>query len=179
MITLRYFLAALAVFFVSLPGLCARPHKTAITISPFHLTQPIVEVTGEFAMTRDIGMAAIVGIGSYDGASFFEIGGQYNYYIIGNFNHGMQLGAELLYAHLSDGFRLGDDKVNWAGQGLAVSPFLGYKFAANYGLTLNIQGGVSLVVARASVESSYDGTTDSASNSTVGPLLNINVGWSF
>ncbi len=175
----RYFLAACAALLFSSSALLARQHKTAITISPLHLLNPVVEFTGEFAMSRDIGVAAIAGLGSFKGFTVFEIGGQYNYYLVGNFNHGMQIGAELLYVHLSKDAIDGDDEISGVGRGLGISPLLGYKYAAGFGLTFNIQAGPSLALIQADAERASDGATGSASGSEVGLLLNINIGWSF
>lgn len=75
----------------------------SVTISPLHLLTPVVEVTGEFAPLRKIGVAGILGVGSIavedafgEQSSFtvFEVGAQGNYYVIGDFDHGMQLGLK-------------------------------------------------------------------------------------
>jgi hypothetical protein len=98
-----------------------------------------------------------------------ELGAQACYYVLGDFRHGMQLGAELLYLHLSDAH------VSIDGEGVAVGPFVGYKFTADVGFTFDTQLGVEYVGARAMSSA----TGGSASGSRYIPLLNINVGWSF
>jgi len=70
---------------------------TTITISPLHLALPVVELMGEFSLQPKISLAAIGGIGSYMDFSIVELGGQFNYYLIGDFDQGMQGGVELLY----------------------------------------------------------------------------------
>ncbi len=155
-------------------GRAAVEHAVSLTFSPIHLILPVFEVTGEFAVAPKISLAAILGVGSVssDGisATVFEVGGQFAYYLVGNFDHGMQLGAEVLYLGLS-----GDD-VETSGTtavGLAVGPFVGYKLATDFGFTFMAQLGVEYVVARAESSSS------SSSEKSFIPLLNLNIGWSF
>jgi hypothetical protein len=90
--------------------------------------------------------------------------------VLGDFRHGMQLGAELLYLHLSDA------NLSVSGEGLAVGPFVGYKYTADVGFTFDTQLGVEHIGARAQGNA---GSTAPASDSTNILLLNINVGWSF
>jgi hypothetical protein len=182
--TMHYFRYALitAVLFYGLlfPVYAQRaPHNVSLTISPLHLIGPIVELTGEFKMEDDIGVAAVVGVGSLEGFSVFEVGGQFNYYVIGSFQHGMQLGAEMLYISLSDDYRNTDVDISAVGRGLAVGPYLGYKVAAGFGLTFNLQAGVYASLMKASAEDDMSGARASASGSSGGLLLNLNLGWSF
>lgn len=171
-------------------------HDVSITFSPLHLFLPMVEVTGEYAISNKIGVAGIVGIGSvpvktttfssstngglattetttHYGA--WELGAHFNYYLVGNFDHGMQLGAEAMYLHVSSE----GQNVNTvaAASGLAIGPYIGYKIATHVGFTFEANGGVQYVAARASAT---NGTaSSSASGSSIIPLLNLNVGWSF
>ena len=146
----------------------------SLTISPLHLFLPVVEVTGEARVHDNVGIALIAGAGKYSdpnvtgiSASVWEAGGQVRVYVIGDFRHGMQLGGELLYLHLSD------TSISATGQGLALGPFLGYKFMIDAGFTVDVQLGFEYVTARAS------SGTATAGGKTVIPLLNANVGWSF
>jgi len=149
----------------------------ALTISPLHLVFPIVELTGELRVDDHVGVAVIGGVGKYTdknrdlSATVFEAGAQFRYYAVGDFRHGMQLGAELLYLHLST------DQFTASGQGLAMGPFIGYKYTANVGFTFDAQLGAEYVGARATA--SNGSSSGSASNSAWIPLLNLNVGWSF
>ncbi len=151
----------------------------SLTFSPIHLFFPVLELTGEFRISDKVSVAAIVGVGSYSetvnfikvSATVFEAGAHLRYYVVGDFRHGMQIGAELLYLHLSD------PNLSAKGEGLAIGPFVGYKYTADVGFTFDCQLGIEHVGVRASASSG----TSSASNSdsSVIPLLNINIGWSF
>jgi hypothetical protein len=146
----------------------------SLTISPFHLFLPVVELTGEARVHDKVGVAVIAGAGKYSdpnvsgvSATVYEAGAQARIYVIGDFRHGMQVGGELLYMHLSD------NRIAATGQGLAIGPFLGYKFMIDAGFTIETQLGFEYITARAS------SGTATASGKTVIPLLNVNVGWSF
>lgn len=153
-----------------------------ISISPIHLIGPIVELTGEARLHRHIGVALIGGYGALkvDGVEerfkVWEVGGQFVGYPVGHFDHGMQVGLEVLYAGVSTN---DNAKVTVAtATGLATGPFIGYKLATKVGFSFNVQGGVEYVFARADA-SSANGATASAEKKSVIPLLNANVGWSF
>src|SRR5438874_13063933 len=72
-------------------------HTISVTFSPIHLVFPILEVTGEYRIDDKMGVAAIVGAGQISllGSAFTvaELGGQFRYYVLGSFIHGMELGA--------------------------------------------------------------------------------------
>jgi hypothetical protein len=146
----------------------------ALTISPLHLISPIVELTGEARVADKIGVAAIAGVGRISdtqngvkiSADVYELGAQARYYALGDFRQGMQLGAELLYLHLDD------PNLVVKAQGIAVGPFVGYKYTADVGFTFDGQLGVEYVGAKA------NSSTTTAKDSSWIPLLNLNVGWS-
>jgi len=154
-------------------------HDVAITISPIHLILPVFELQGEFRVGEQVSVSAILGFGSVsvtdsfdtDRFSVFEIGGQFAYYALGDFDHGLQLGLELLYLGVSAD---ADSEFGGVfGRGLAASPFVGYKVAADFGLTFCAQLGPALFL----VSAESDETTES--ESAVGVMLNLNLGWSF
>ena len=169
-------------------------HVASITFSPIHLAFPIVEVTGEVLVQKDIGVAAILGYGSVSVTesttgpggttndkvrfSAWETGAQFRYYLVGSFDHGMQLGAELLYLHVA-GTSSASPSLSGVGTGFAIGPFVGYKIATNVGFTFDAQLGAEWLTARASAKDSTSSSSASTSGSTVIPLLNLNVGWSF
>lgn len=166
-------------------------HRFSLTISPLHLILPVAELTGEYRLTDKIGIAAVLGAGavtvesgsgsskSTDSFTVYEAGISGRYYILGSFIHGMQLGAEVLYVHIS-GDGVGDSSsISGTGQGLAIGPFAGYKIATNIGFTFDAQLGYAYYLLGADAEDSDTGETDSASASGHGLLLNLNVGWSF
>ncbi|MDY0060386.1 MAG: hypothetical protein RBU45_11285 [Myxococcota bacterium] len=165
-------------------------HFLSLTLSPIHLAMPVLEVTAEYRVLPKLGVAGFLGAGQYtqeteiggtvvdeDTFLVLEVGAQVRYYVLGDFDHGMQLGAEVLYLHLS-GDDLSSSTVSGSGAGVAVGPFLGYKIATRIGFTFDVQLGyqVILVSAEASNDQGQSATSDETSGS---PLLNLNVGWSF
>jgi hypothetical protein len=155
----------------------------SITISPFHLVSPIVELTAEARAHDKLGIGVVAGAGKITeeatglspeiNATVFELGLQGRYYVLGDFRHGLQLGAEALYLHLSDS---NVEEVSVYAQGLAVGPFVGYKYTADIGFTFDGQLGFQRVGIAA--EASGDGQTASERDSDYILLLNLNVGWS-
>jgi hypothetical protein len=146
----------------------------SLTISPVHLTFPVVELTGEIRAHDKLGLALIGGAGRYTDkssaitAAVYEAGAQLRFYPVGDFRHGMQVGAELLYLHVSQ------SSLALAGQGVAVGPFLGYKVMADAGFTFDAQLGFQYAEVRAT-EGSNAGNSDRG----IIALLNLNIGWSF
>jgi len=144
----------------------------SLTFSPIHLLFPVVELTGEARVHDKLGLALVAGAGKYTdkdlgiSAAVFEAGAQVRAYVVGDFRHGMQLGAEVLYLHLDA------KEITTTGEGLAVGPFIGYKVMIDAGFTFDTQLGFEHVSARAS-----NGNT--ATDNDWIPLLNLNIGWSF
>ena len=161
-------------------------HSYSITLSPFHLVLPMGELTGEYRVTDKIAVAAILGVGqvktktvTVSGTiedSFFAIdaGAQFRYYPVGNFIHGMQLGAEILFVYVN----LNEtDSTSASGTGLAIGPFIGYKIATDIGFTFDAQLGFDYMAVQSTASDS--GISVTGSDSKFGLLLNLNVGWSF
>ncbi|MFT4976662.1 MAG: hypothetical protein ACI8S6_002567 [Myxococcota bacterium] len=148
--------------------------KVAVTASPIHLTIPLLEVTGEVKLAPKISAALIAGYGIPDGTdSVIELGAQGRYYVLGDFRSGLQLGAEAIYLRVS----ASDSGVTATGSGATFGPFVGGKWTADIGFTVDGQVGVQWSGISASAT---DGeTTASASESDMSPLININLGWSF
>lgn len=162
-----------------LPGL-------SVTISPVHLALPVVELATELRLGRSFGITAIAGGGTVEvlGERFrvYEVGGQVAWYLSGDFGGGFKLGLETLYAAV-DGDAQG---VRALGEGVSIGQFIGWKKVWSSGFTVDLQGGVAFYVARAEASESRtespavarEGTT-SVGDAEVGPLLNLNLGWSF
>ena len=160
----------------------------SLTISPFHLVLPIVELMGDFRIIDKLSLAAILGIGTIgfdadgdpftgdeDHATVFELGAQVKFYAIGHFDHALQLGLEILFIYLDATFE--SRGVTGTGSGLAIGPFIGYKYVAPFGLTVDIQAGAQLAGVAATAT---DGaTTEEDSTVEFIPLVNLNFGWSF
>ena len=159
-----------------------------LSFSPLHLILPVVEVQGEVKLHRQIGVALIGGYGSVKASSsiggetphftVWEVGGQFVGYPVGHFDHGMQLGVEVLYAGVSTDSKSGSVSIAGGANGLAVGPVVGYKLATKVGFSFNVQGNTKYVAMRAEA-SSNTGQTASARDSAIIPVLNLNVGWSF
>lgn len=156
----------------------ARPDapSVAITTSPVHLLIPMAEIAAEIRVADKIGVAVIGGVGMVRDRltnakiGLYEGGASLRYYVTGSFRTGLQLGAETIYIHASTTSQ--DVDIN--GAGLAVSPFAGYKWTHGSGLTLEGQLGASFMVVRAKAE-----TGEMSERSDVGPMVNLQVGYSF
>ncbi|MEP6653229.1 MAG: hypothetical protein ABJA82_07710 [Myxococcales bacterium] len=154
----------------------------SVTISPLHLTLPIVELTTEVRVLDKLGLAAVLGAGKVTSepmgapkftADVWEAGVQGRYYVVGDFRHGMQLGGEVIYMHLS----ADTQGVSAFANGFSMGGFVGYKVMADVGFTFDTQLGYQLIGVGAKAN---DGsTTASQSGKEGGLLLNLNVGWSF
>lgn len=171
----------------------APAHRVAVTISPLHILRRVVELQVEVAINRSFSVSAIAGYGKpsaevksaltgevVDTISYsaLELGLQSAYYLLGSVEHGMQLGAELLYVSLDlDTSSAIDYKAAFA-EGLAMGPFVGYRVTTREGLTLHAQLGVQYIAGRGEFGSS-SGARATASDQDVIPLLNLNAGWAF
>lgn len=148
-------------------------HDVSITWSPVHLVIPMVELAGEYRAADPVGVALILGAGGADGVTVVEFGGQGRWYPVGSFDHGMQLGAEVLAVHAFGS----DSGVRARATGVTLGPFVGYKVAARFGLTFDTQLGVQFEAIDATATNGT--STASAGESKLGPLFNLNLGWSF
>ncbi len=151
-----------------------KPLRASVTFSPIHLVLPVAELAVEVAVAPKIGVAVVGGVGtvtptnSDESVFVYEVGVSPRYYVVGNFRQGVQLGAEVMYAHASaDSNFMG----TVAAEGLAISPYVGYKWVASMGLTLEAQLGASYFAMRG------DGVDED--DSRFSALLNLQVGWSF
>jgi hypothetical protein len=155
-----------------------------LTISPIHLFLPVVELTAEGRVHDKVGIAVLGGAGNVSedasntapaiSATVIEAGLQGRYYLLGDFRHGLQLGAEALYLHLREN---NIATVSAFAEGIAVGPFLGYKYTADIGFTFDSQLGFQRVGLAG--EASGNGQTVNRRDSDYIVLLNLNVGWSF
>lgn len=161
------------------------PRRTvSVTISPIHLTMPVLELTGEFRVLDKLGLAVVLGGGkitpdqtpglpSPPAIPIWEAGVQARYYVLGDFRHGMQVGGELMYLHAS----IDDGGVSAVADGFSMGPFLGYKVMADIGFTFDCQLGYQFMGVAGSATNGQMTASDSSSDH--GVLLNLNVGWSF
>ena len=156
----------------------------SLTVSPIHLAMPVLEAMGELRLGEDTGIAGIVGFGTFtvedsvtedkDTFDVIEVGGQINFYVLGDFDDGLHLGAEAMYLKLSGG----EGDISGIADGLALGPYLGYKTTMDIGFTFVGQLGSQYVVAAAEAKDDSSGDEAKASDSSWIVLLNLNVGWS-
>jgi len=145
----------------------------SLTLSLPLLDVPLFEVTGEFKVADEVSVGIIGAYGNPNGVSAFEVGAHGRYYLLGDFKAGMQLGAEVVYLRGS----AAEGSVSGTGSQLTAGPFIGGKWIADVGFTVDGQAGVQYITS--SVQA-YDGQSSAeTSASGVGPLLNLNLGWSF
>lgn len=154
-----------------------------IGFSPLHLILPMFVGVAEVKLTKHFSVGALGGFGNiqYDGFKFkvWEAGGQLLAYPVGDFDHGMQLGAEVMYKGVTlDEAPKSNVQIEAAASGLGVSPLVGYKYASKIGFTLAVQGGVTFYAIQANA-SDNNGNTAAKSDRNIVPLLNFNIGWSF
>ena len=95
-------------------------------------------------------------------------------YVVGDFDEGLQVGLEVLYAGVGGTAQDDVDTVAVFGEGLGLTPLIGYKIITDIGFTFEAQAGPSLMFVSAR-SSNHKGETEVS----VAPMLNLNIGWSF
>jgi hypothetical protein len=157
------------------------------TFSPLHLFRPIFEADIEVMPIPHLGISIIGGIGkvsvnspdpSIDGTELnaYELGAHVIGYPLKDFSS-LQLGAEILWIKVSiDNFQNTD--VSGTGAGVAFGPFVGYKFIADIGFTLYVQGGFQYIKVEAEAHDTQGNSANAEQDGFI-PLLNFNLGWSF
>ena len=169
-------------FFVSVSKVSAADTNT-LSISPFHLLLPVVELTLESDIAKDMSLTGILGYGwitdtdingSRTKVNIFEAGAQYRYYPSGDTHKGMHLGLEGLYVRPS----FNDNSIKVKGSGFALGPFVGYKWAPDSGEVYDLQIGYQRMIAK--VEAKDDVGNQAEASSTDGfVLFNFNIGFRF
>lgn len=158
--------------------------KFSATLSPLHLTAPIVELTGEYAINPKTSAAGILGYGTISEEDILgdevsipvlELGAQGRYYLLGNFNHGMPIGLEALWLKV---FLPEQEDITVSVNGFGLGPFVGYKWAAQFGLTFDVQVGYQWLFAQAKAKDQNGNELEGSAKDGI-LLLNLNAGWSF
>jgi hypothetical protein len=164
---------------LSTPTTRTNEPTVAITISPLHIFVPMIELTTEIRVASRVGVGVVAGLGRFHEmttntpVALYEGGGSVRYYALGSFKTGLQLGFEALYVHAKTDSTTVDVKA----AGLGLAPFAGYKWTHGSGFTFEGQLGATYIAARGKASSGTATATDEKSK--VGPMLNLNVGWSF
>jgi len=148
-------------------GEVASDHKVSVTISPFHLLNPELHVTGEFRLAPKISVSAALGAGRItdegETCNIREAGGQFRYYPLGSFAHGMMLGVDTGYTDIDARI---ENPIAYL-VGVHAGGFIGYKYSTKSGFTAEFQIGPIYLWG------------ESADTSEIQTLLNLKVGWSF
>ena len=136
------------------------------------------ELTLELPMAnQSVGVGVIAGYGvvsiavgeDRESVAVYEAGATFRYYAIGDYSHGMQLGVEFGYVGASTS--IGDTFAT--ATGLWTGGFVGYKVATPSGFTFDGQVGAQYLAAVGEAEG------ESVGSSSVGALVNLNIGWTF
>ena len=157
--------------------------NVSLTASPIHLLLPVLEVTGEIRAKDWLGVALIGGYGTIpvettynsDTVNAYELGGQLSLYPLEPFES-LLFGFEVLWVKV-DTDDYDNSSISASAAGVMMGPMVGYKYIADGGFTLFVQGGAEYITARA--EASNDAGNATAEESDIIPLLNFNLGWSF
>jgi hypothetical protein len=169
------------------------PDKSfSLTFSPLHLILPVFLVTGEVKAFPHFGVSFSAGYGSVtveqpssDGlstdkfsAATLLLGGRFACY--SRKFDGFVGGVQTQYVHLDGTGTASNTAIAGTGSGLAVGPFVGYKWTARGGFTLLAHIGVQYLAVRANANAN-DGSGQSASahQEDVSLLANLEIGWSF
>ena len=160
-----------------------RGKTISVTWAPILLVVPLIELTAEYRVADKLGVSITVGAGKRtitsgsDEATGTEIegGAQVRYYLIGDFDHGMEAGVQALEEHVTFEEPLPAGVVGVAAGGFTVGAFLGYKIATGIGFTFEAQLGARYLV----VEPAVQGTGSFGDIQKWQPLLHLNIGWSF
>jgi len=143
------------------------------TWAPLQLMLPMVELTGEMSLTPKHSLAIVLGVGwptattvpnnPFENPQSVQLrainaGGQYRYYMLGDFDRGVSLGTEILMTDYS-GQASDVTAATW-------SLLLGGKYAFPFGLTFDLQAGPGVRFGGGHA-------------AELTPVYNANVGWSF
>jgi hypothetical protein len=148
-------------------------HRLSLTFDLLFLLAPVGEVTAELRV-EESAVALLLGLGAYLELPFREIGAQVRHYWFGDFDRGLQLGAEargFQTARSRTEYNLVGDATTTIEPATAIGggPFLGAKYTFGTPLTLEAQLGAQFTFSM----------QDGEPTSQIAPLLNLNLGWSF
>ena len=153
----------------------------SVTISAIHLNAPLYELTTEFQLQNRLSVAVIGGVGYHKETGprkrFWEIGGQCRLYAMGDFSHGLQLGAEFTHLRLPRARTLSKLSLTSSRTGTTIGGFLGYKYTASFGFTMDIQLGYQ--IAGNTSKSRNSSNSAPIRNQMFRAFSNFNLGWSF
>ena len=146
-------------------------HMVTVLWSPLYSAFSLHQFTVEARLGSKFGLAAIGGLGTvaYDGqqVSIKELGGRAQVYLVGDFDLGLQLGAQALYFDATATRVIEGGSVDASGTAKAGGQyFVGSGEATAHSVLAARYGGPASVTR--------------AQNAAMWlPILNVNVGWSF
>jgi hypothetical protein len=159
------------------------------TFAPLGLFIPLFELAVEAMPVPHLGVSVIGGIGQtelrspepeIDGTkvAIYELGAHVTGYPLRDFSS-LQLGAEFMWVKVdTDEIEIEGAQISGSGAGIAFGPYVGYKFIADVGFTLYVQGG--FVYRKVAAEAhSNSGESVNIEQDGFSPLLNFHLGWSF
>lgn len=132
-------------------------HDVSLSLSALHLALPMAAVDAELRLASKGGLALTGGLGSLDGTTLFDLGAQIRGDVIGNFDRGVYLGVGGRYTDVPF--------YAVSGPAGALDAVIGFKYTFDTPLTLDAQVGPQVV--------------NSAAFRALGPMVKLNVGWSF
>ena len=160
-------------------------NKITVLFAPLRLIIPLVELTAEYRVADKLGVSITVGAGkrtiesggSEASGTEIEGGAQVRYYLIGDFDHGMEAGVEALEEYVKFDEPLPAGVIAVAAGGFTVGGFLGYKIATGVGFTFEAQLGARYLIIEPSVQGASGASLEVTDKWL--PLLHLNIGWSF
>ncbi len=175
--------------------------KVTLTWSTFQSAGGFAEIGAEAKATRKVGLGGSLGFAFLHGLreDFWntkdvnylavEVGFSPRYYVIGDFDHGVQLGLQAkVRLGFHDTFLI--DRSSQIPLSISAGPYVGYKYTAPFGLTIEFQVGIAGAAGTGysdlaagfglATPAKLVSVSQNGLNSTgYGALLNANIGWSF
>ncbi len=160
----------------------------SLTVSPLHFVfLPPLQLAVEVRPVAHLGVAAVGAMGpvdfhipegDYETYLAYKIGGDLVGYVLpGHPFDAVQVGAQVLYAHVAKPRY--DPELDASNDGLAIGPFVGFKVIASCGFTAVGQMGFEYVAARAHPYSHDSAGKRVGSGTGLIPIVNVDIGWSF
>lgn len=148
------------------------PSTFSLSISPVRLTLPVAQLVGELSLGEPLSVAGKLGVGYAGGKIAAETGAQLRFYAFGGFTRGLYLGAEGLFASVSE--NLSPAAYSGIYNGFSGSGLFGAKFVFDFGLTVDVTGGLRISASGVGIQG--DSTI---ADRRLAPLADVNIGWTF
>lgn len=139
-------------------------HFLSVTTSAIHILLMGAELMADVRLHDRVSAAGLLGGFHQDNGFLFTVGAQGNWYVVGDFDHGLQLGVHLSNFSGSDGGQFVS--------GAMLGAYGGYKAASDRGFTFTYQMGPGYVLPIATPEDNDAGRRGKAL------ILNLQFGWS-